>query len=398
MKFTKQLLSFAIAASLFSCSSDDDNRTINPGGTTTGIVGTELLGDITEDATLSASVQYTLAGSVTVREGVTLTIQPGTTIQARSGRTDVFLAVERGARLVAQGTATNPITFTSDAAEPRAGDWGGIVIAGRARSNKGSDVQSEVAGLLYGGNDDSDSSGILSYVIAEYTGAKINGDSEFNGVSLFGVGSGTILNNIVISNGSDDGIEFFGGTVNATNIYCGNIGDDMFDWTEGYSGTITNAFGVRNNGFSIASDDPRGIEGDSNGSDATAMPISTPTLNNVTILNLDSSTPLTAGAEIRRGTEATINNVLFAAYGGASFGNRIDTVDGKGNGVLTLTNASAQGNVGMDKADSTINGTVAIVTDVVTVPADNTVVIESGVGADLSAFDWANRTFSVVAQ
>ena len=399
MKFTKQLLSFAIVASLFSCSSDDDNRTINPGGTTaTGITGTQLLGDITEDATLLASVQYTLAGSVTVKDGVTLTIQPGTTIQARSGRTDVFLAVERGGRLVAQGTATNPITFTSDAAAPRAGDWGGIVIAGRARSNAGENVQSEVAGLLYGGNDDFDSSGILSYVIAEYTGAKINGDSEFNGISLFGVGSGTILNNIVISNGSDDGIEFFGGTVNATNIYCGNIGDDMFDWTEGYSGTITNAFGVRNNGFTVASDDPRGIEGDSNGSDATALPISTPTLNNVTILNLDPSTPLTAGAEIRRGTVATINNVLFAAYGGASFANRIDTVDGRGDGVLTLTNASAQGNVGMDKADSTINGTVEVVTDVVTVPADNTVEITAGIGADLSAFDWANRTFSVVAQ
>lgn len=398
MKLTKQLLSFAIVVSLFACSSDDDNRTINPGGTTVGVNGTELLGDITEDVTLRASVDYTLAGSVTVKDGVTLTIEAGTTIKAKSGRTDVFLAVERGGKLVAQGTAINPITFTSDAVTPRAGDWGGLVIAGKASSNKGLDVQSEVAGLLYGGTDNNDNSGVLSYVIAEYTGAKINGDSEFNGISLFGVGSGTILNNIVISNGSDDGIEFFGGTVNVTNIYCSNIGDDMFDWTEGYSGTITNAFGVRNNGFLIASDDPRGIEGDSNGADATALPISTPTLNNVTILNLDSNTPLTGGAEIRRGTVATINNVLFAAYGGASFGNRIDTVDGKGDGRLTVTNATAQGNVGMDKADSTINGTVAIVTDAVTVPADNTVEITAGVGADLSAFAWANISFSVTAQ
>ncbi len=394
MKKLKGFILLALAIVVASCSSDDDNRTItppNPGNNT----AEDLEGDITTDTKLLAATEYTLTGSLTVKEGVTLTIEPGTVIKAKSGRTDVFLAVERGAKLIAKGTADMPIKFTSDASSPAAGDWGGIVLAGKASSNKGTDVQTEVAGLLYGGNEDNDNSGELSYVIAEYTGAKINGEQEFNGISFFGVGSGTVVNNIVVSNGNDDGIEFFGGSVNVTNVYCANIADDMFDWTGGYTGTITNAFGVRNNGFDAATDDPRGIEGDSNSSDATAAPISTPTLNNVTILNLNPSVELKAGAEIRRGTQATINNILFAAYGDASFGNRIDTKDDKGDGSLTITNAFAQGNVGDDKDGSTISGTVEIVTDGITVSADNTVEAKAGVGADLSAFDWANPSFVV---
>ena len=395
MKTLKKLLLVATLVSILSCSSDDDGRTIDPGNGENPITGNELKGVISEDATLLASVEYTLTGSFTIKEGATLTIEPGTVIKAKSGRTDVFLAIERGAKLIAKGTATNPIKFTSDASSPKAGDWGGIVIAGKAKSNKGTDVQSEVAGLLYGGSDDTDNSGELSYIIAEYTGAKINGEQEFNGISFFGVGNGTVVNNIVISNGNDDGIEFFGGSVNVTNIYCANIADDMFDWTGGYTGTITNAFGVRNDGFDAATDDPRGIEGDSNSSNATAAPISTPTLKNVTILNLNPDVALKAGAEIRRGTQAIISNILFAAYGNASFGNRIDTKDDKGNGVLTISNASAQGNVGDDKEGGTITGVVTVITDGITVPSDNTVNTKTGVGADLSAFDWANQSFVV---
>ncbi|AJR02938.1 hypothetical protein [Siansivirga zeaxanthinifaciens] len=395
MKTLKNLFLIATVISIFSCSTVDDNRTIDPGQGENPITGNELNGNITTDSKLLASVEYTITGSLTVKSGATLTIEPGTVIKARSGRTDVFLAVERGAKLIAKGTAAKPIRFTSDATSPKAGDWGGIVIAGKASSNKGTDVQSEVAGLLYGGTVNDDDSGELSYIIAEYTGAKINGEQEFNGISFFGVGSKTIVNNIVVSDGNDDGVEFFGGTVNVNNVYCANIGDDMFDWTEGYSGTITNAFGVRNDGFDTASNDPRGLEGDSNSADITALPISKPTLKNVTILNLNPDVALTGGAEIRRGTEATIDNILFAAYGTASFGNRIDTADGNGNGILTITNAFAQGNVGNDKIGGAITGTVTTITDGITVPSNNTITTKTGVGADLSAFAWANRTFVV---
>ncbi|GGZ88846.1 hypothetical protein [Algibacter mikhailovii] len=395
MKTLRNLFIIPLATLIIGCSSDDSNRTIDPPNDGGDIIGSELIGDITADSKLLASVDYIMTGSVTVKAGATLTIEPGTTIKAKSGRTDVFLAVERGAKLIAKGTASNPIVFTSDASSPKAGDWGGLVLAGKAPSNKGLDVQSEVAGLLYGGTETNDNSGELSYVIAEYTGAKINGEQEFNGISFFGIGNQTVVNNIVVSNGNDDGIEFFGGTVNVTNVYCANIADDMFDWTGGYTGTITNAFGVRNQGFDAATDDPRGIEGDSNSSDATAAPISTPTLNNVTILNLNPDVQLKAGAEIRRGTVATINNIFFAAYGSASYGNRIDTKDDKGNGFLTVLNANAQGNVGDDKEGGAINGTVTEITDGFTVPADNTIEFKAGIGADLTAFDWANQSFVV---
>lgn len=397
MKTLKTLIFAACAATVMSCSSDDDNREITPPEGGNGeITGSELVGEITEDSKLLASIEYTITGSLTVKEGATLTIEPGTVIKAKSGRTDVFLAIERGAKLIAKGTASDPIIFTSDDSSPKAGDWGGIVLAGKASSNKGDNVQSEVAGLFYGGTTNDDNSGELSYVIAEYTGAKINGESEFNGISFFGVGSGTVVNNIVVNNGNDDGIEFFGGSVNVTNVFCSNIADDMFDWTEGYTGTVTNAFGVRNDGFDTASEDPRGIEGDSNGSDNAAAPISMPTLNNVTILNLNPGVALKAGAEIRRGTVATIDNILFAAYGSASFGNRIDTADDNGNGTLTITNSYAQGSVGEDKVGGDINGEITVIEDGITVSADNTVTSKNGVGADLSAFEWANPSFKVV--
>ncbi|WFO15402.1 hypothetical protein M601_016540 [Cellulophaga baltica 4] len=153
--------------------------------------------------------------------------------------------------------------------------------------------------------------------------------------------------------------------------------------------------GVRNDDFDVASEDPRGIEGDSNGNDATAAPISMPTLNNVTILNLNPGVALKAGAEIRRGTVATINNLLFATYGSASFGNRIDTADDNGNGTLTITEAYAQGNVGEDKIGGDITGAITVIEDGITVTADNTVTAKAGVGADLTAFDWASPSFVV---
>ncbi|QWX83231.1 hypothetical protein H0I23_12310 [Cellulophaga sp. HaHaR_3_176] len=397
MKTLKTLLLTACAISIISCSSDDENREIIAPEEPTGeITGSELTGEITEDSKLLASIEYTITGSLTVKEGATLTIEAGTVIKARSGRTDIFLAVERGAKLIAKGTAASPIIFTSDATTPKEGDWGGIVLAGKAPTNEGTDVQSEVAGLLYGGTVSDDDSGELSYIIAEYTGAKIGGEQEFNGISFFGVGNGTIVNNIVVNNGNDDGIEFFGGTVNVTNVFCSNIADDMFDWTGGYSGTITNAFGVRNDGFDVASEDPRGIEGDSNGNDVTATPISMPTLNNVTILNLNPGVALKAGAEIRRGTVAAINNVLFATYGSASFDNRVDTADGNGNGTVTFTEAYAQGTVGEDNVGGDINGEFSVIVDGITVSADNTVSAKAGVGADLSAFDWASPSFVVI--
>ncbi len=393
----KQILSIlAIVAFAFtSCDKDDDTSGGDDGvkviSSQEDIVPGALEGEIQGNVTLFKDTEYLLTGSLLVKEGYELTIQAGTTVKVSAGETDTYLAVEQGAKLLAAGTATDPITFTSNAVSPAAGDWGGIVLAGKTQTNKGDSVQSEVAGLNYGmpagEADPADDSGVLTYVITEYTGAKINGDAEFNGLSLYTVGTGTTINNIVIKNGADDGIEFFGSTVSVENILCVNIADDMFDFTGGYTGTVTNAFGVREDGFNIATDDPRGIEGDSNSSDNTATPVSEPTFEGVTILNLNKTIPLKAGAEIRRGTNATINNAAFIAYDGAEFGNLIDTKDDKGNGTLTITNAYKQGTVGDNKVGGAITGDVVEDADMFD-GSD----VEDGRGADLGEFAWSGYT------
>ncbi|MEI6866258.1 hypothetical protein [Flavicella sp.] len=392
----KSILSIlAIAIFVFtSCNSDDDDDDTIPGvfnGIITeqaDIVPGDLYGEVQANVTLYKGTDYVLTGALLVKEGYTLTIEAGVTIVATAGETDTYLAVEQGAKLIAAGTATDPITFTSDAENPAAGDWGGIVVAGKTQTNKGDSVQSEVAGLNYGKPaseaDSADNSGVLTYIIAEYTGAKINGDQEFNGLSLYTVGSGTTINNIVIKYGADDGIEFFGGTVDVDNVLCVNIADDMFDFTGGYTGTITNAFGVREDGFTLATDDPRGIEGDSNSSDPTATPISAPTFEGVTILNLNQTVELMAGAEIRRGSIATINNAVFIAYGDASFGHLIDTKDDSGDGTLTITNAYKMGNVGENNVGGTINGMVIEDTNLF-----DGINVASEKGADFSVFSWS---------
>lgn len=381
----KSILSIFAATALFvACTSDDDNG--SKGGETIN-----QSGDITVNTTWSPEDEILISGPVVVKDGVTLTIEAGTTIMVEAGRTDTYLAVEQGAVLEAVGTATSPIKFTSNAANPAAGDWGGIVIAGKTQTNKGDSVESEVAGLQYGKSAAEavadDYSGKLKYIIAEYTGAKINGDQEFNGLSLYTVGSKTEIENIVIKNGADDGIEFFGGTVSVDNILCVNIADDMFDFTGGYTGTITNAFGVREAGFDLATDDPRGIEGDSNSSDGTATPVSEPTFNGVTILNLNTNVALKSGAEIRRGTNATINGAAFIAATGASFGNLIDTADDSGNGTLTISNAYKMGNVGDNKVGGAITGDVTEEADLF----DGAV--KSNRGADFLVFAWSNYSF-----
>lgn len=407
---SKIVLLYAATITFFSCTKVTDDeitkqdtqnqvsntvfKSINDIPNLTELAGTELPTKISSNTRLVASKVYQLNGPVVVKSGAVLAIEAGTTIKANYGATDVYIAVERGGRIFARGNRFAPIRFTSSNPNPEEGDWGGLSIAGNAENNAGTDVTSEVGGILYGGTTNDDYSGELDYVIFEYTGARINGEQEFNGLSLYSVGSKTVLKNIVIRYGADDGIEFFGGNVDVENLFCQNIADDMFDFTQGYTGTITNAFGVRNNGFDRKTEDSRGIEGDSNDSNATAPPISRPTFNNVTILNLNTTTPLKAGAEIRRGTQAIINNILFAAAPNASFENRIDTHDSKGIGYLSLKNAYAQGNVGSDNVGGAISGSVSVTTDGIMV-SGNTVTSKAGVGADLTKFAWSNPVFWV---
>ena len=316
-----------VLSSVFtSCSDDDENN--GPSVPETGV----LVGNITENTTLNAGTLYTLRGAVYVKPGVTLTIPAGTIIEADTAFDKVaFLGVEMGAKVNAQGTAANPIVFTSDSAAPAPGDWGGIVICGKAVTNLGTNVTAEVTGLTYGGTDGADDSGIYSHIIVEYSGNKINDDAEFNGVTFYAAGSQTVVNNILVYMGSDDGFEWFGGSVNGTNLAAIGCEDDSFDWTEGWNGTVSNLYSDQSDAIGVSSDS-RGIEADNNQTNPLLAPISNPTLSNVTLIGRGLADVAKEGAIwLRRGTHATISNVYIADFksvaSGAGFGINFDGTD-----------------------------------------------------------------------
>ncbi|MFV0304297.1 MAG: hypothetical protein ACK5IC_02290 [Moheibacter sp.] len=384
----KLFFPFAIISALFvtSCSSDDDDN----GGTTEtadGIITSvtdvdfnpsKLEGSVQGNITLNASTAYTLTGALTVEDGYTLTIEAGTVVKAEAGGTDVYIAIKQGAKIDAQGTASAPIKFTSATTAPTAGDWGGIMIIGKAKTNAGSEAMTEVAGIAYGGDNDADNSGVLKYIITEYTGARIDGLSEFNGITFYAVGSETTVENIVVRHTDDDGIEFFGGTVDVNNVLIVNNKDDMFDWTEGYTGTLTNLYGIREAGYEDVTEDPRGIEGDSNSNNNAATPVAFPTINNISIVNKSSIT-MSDAIKIRRGSGAIISNAYI--YSSASgFSDVIDLSDSSGDAAPT-TNIDYTVEGGLDGSD--VNNPVeATLTE-----------STSNSGTATSVFSWTGYSF-----
>lgn len=289
-----------------SCDNEDDPITPT---TPTGIAGNpnDFKGEVKsgEKVTLDATKVYKLTGGVIVKDGGQLIIPAGTKIESTGG-TAAFVTVEQGGKIFANGTASAPVVFTSPSGA--AGSWGGIVIAGKAPINKGTTASTEVGNATYGGTVANDNSGSLTYVRIEHSGAIYTGEKEFNGLSLFGVGSGTTISNISILNGADDGIEFFGGTVNVSNIISVGNEDDAFDWTEGWKGTATNVYSKRRaNGIGN-----RGIEADNNSENNNAEPRSNPTIKNATFIGAESGE--SDGIKLRVGTYATIDNVVLSNW------------------------------------------------------------------------------------
>ena len=236
-----------------------------------------LQGAVSTDVTLDASVAYTLNSSYIVQDGAKLTIPAGTKITARDGGTGVYIAVLQGGEIDIQGTEANPVVIASASGNP--GDWGGLTICGNATTSAGVDATAEIGGFIYGGSNDTESSGSVKNLVLKGTGAQINSESQYNGVSLYAVGSGTVLENIAVINGDDDGIEFFGGSVSVTNIYLENNSDDAVDWTEGWNGSVTNAYISHTvEGFSTV------FEGDK----ANGMPVFT----NITAISTVNGTAL----------------------------------------------------------------------------------------------------------
>lgn len=207
-----------------------------------------LKGDFSEDVTLVAGQTYAIDGEVNFLDGATLTIPAGTTLYGKTASS--YLAINAGAKIDAQGTADNPIIFTSaqdnagTSSKDAQGEWGGLTIIGKAPIHGGTKTY-EAGTQVGGGNDAADNSGTLKYVIIKHTGFEVETDKELNGLSLLAVGSGTTISDIAVLGGADDGIEIWGGTVDLKNVYVYNAADDSLDTDSGYTGTIDNAVVVQ---------------------------------------------------------------------------------------------------------------------------------------------------------
>ena len=285
-----------------------------------------LSGVYTTDVTIGPSVceNFLLEGPVFIGEsgsGVvnsnTLTIEPGTTIYGDSG-TKALLAIQRGAKIMAQGTAAAPIIFTSanNDGERARSDWGGLILNGQAPINNcwtpdgGEDsaceVEAEGDAGLYGGSNAADNSGVLEYVRIEFGGIEFSPDNEVNGLALQGVGSGTTLSYIQVHRNKDDGIEFFGGTVNVDHLVLTGSGDDSLDWTDGWQGSASHVCIEQ-----TADLGDRGIEADNREGEHNAAPRSGPTLSNFSIKGQGTDR---VGLTLRRGTGVTMSGMAVGGF------------------------------------------------------------------------------------
>ena len=391
----------ALCALTFSCNDDDGGGT--PPQTKDGVISsqsdvdldpTDLKGQITTNIVLSSAQDWTLTGPLSVASGGSLTIDAGTTIKAQAGGTNVFIAVEQGADIFVNGTAAAPVRMTSSAATPASGDWGGLLIMGNAPISGGGTATTEVVDFTYGGTEPTDDSGDITYLIVEYTGARINGDKEFNGVTFYGVGSGTTVNHLAVLYGDDDAVEWFGGSVSVSNLLVANAKDDMFDWTQGYVGqNNTNFYGIRQAGFVAVTSDPRGIEADGNldGNSPADNNQSNPRIDGITIIH-NAAVEMSDMVKIRRGSGAVITNLYVALGAGASAGDLIDFYDAKGVATdATTVSGTANTANGLDITDIKKSGT----SDGVTLTTAAATAITAGTTPSVatSIFAWTGFNF-----
>ncbi len=270
---------------------------------------------------------WILKGYVYVTEGATITFEAGCIIKSDITEKGALI-IERGAKLNASGTAANPIVFTSGkAVGSRApGDWGGIILLGKAPTNRPLDPAPTIEGGVgrqYGGTDPLDESGILRYVRIEYAGIAAEPGSEINGLTCGGVGSGTIIENVQVSFGNDDAFEFFGGTVNAKNLVAFATADDDFDFDFGYTGKIQFGVSCRKPDFVDAGDAGNGIECDNDGSGTTATPRTKPQLSNFTIVGPNNAAGTAGNHNFsnrwRRATNFLLRNSILMGHPDAGF-------------------------------------------------------------------------------
>lgn len=325
----RSLLLLALGMTLFatSCTKKADIGTIEP-PLTNG--ATEVSGDISTNTTWSADKIYLLKGFVYVTNGATLTIEPGTIIKGDKASKGTLI-ITRGAKIAAVGTVDKPIVFTSSfAAGTRAGgDWGGIIILGKAPVNQAGTVQIEggldakgdaAKYIQYGGTDVNDNSGTLKYVRIEYAGVPFSPDNEINGLTLGGVGAGTTIDYVEVYRSGDDAFEWFGGTVNAKHLLAIGTLDDDFDTDFGFSGKIQYGVAQRYNTLADVSGS-NAFESDNDASGSDFTPKTSAVFSNMTLIgpHINASTSNVNAnhqhaAQIRRNSSISILNSVFSGF------------------------------------------------------------------------------------
>jgi len=352
---------------------------------------------ITADRFLANDTLYVLDGKTYVTNNATLILQEGTHVEAVKKSTNdsaSALIVTRGSQLFAAGTPSDPIVFTSHEATPATGDWGGIVLLGNAPLNRadatieGINLPSVPAGVdvNYGGGgaglgDVNHSAGQLEYLIIEYGGAAIATDNELNGLTLGGVGAGTILNHIEVAYGNDDAFEFFGGTVNASYLFALAPDDDAFDFDFGYSGHIQYALSVLDAGENYSAN-PNGIESDNNATGAPDAPRTKAVISNLTVIGVETSSQaatlgLLNGAQFRRHSSYEVRNSIFLGFPTG----------------LNLASAGSQADVA-NFNHNLVHGFSAVINpSTITLPTSNGQYVSSNANTDIQLADPFNGDF-----
>jgi hypothetical protein len=307
-----------------------------------------IQGTYTQDLHLTSNFEYVIAGGVFIggdnANSATLTLDAGVKTYGQSGLD--FIVINRGSKIMANGTASAPVIMTSandaTATSTTRSQWGGLIINGNAPINGCTtgtlcEANGEGSTGVYGGNNAHDNSGSLKYVQVKYAGFNITPENELNGIAFQGVGDGTVVDYVQVHNSSDDGVEFFGGTVNLKHIVLTGNQDDSLDWTSGWKGK--GQFIV----IKATDSGDHGFEADNNATNRDALPRSQPKLANITMLG---NANVTGGMLLREGTGANLSNVVMQGYGAecididhsATFlaaGGAANTL----NGVLTMTNS-----------------------------------------------------------
>lgn len=391
-----------------------DETGIDCGGSCEPCTGSiNVSGMITVSTTWTSNNIYHLAGKVVVDDGIILIIEPGTIIKGNEGAGSLAsaLVIARGGKLMAEGTADQPIIFTTVKDNIEVGQtagtnlnendnalWGGLIILGYAKGSfKGNVTEVQIEGIpagdtwgLYGGDDDTDNSGTIKYISIRHGGAEIGEGNEINGLTLGAVGNGTVIDNVEVVGNLDDGIEFFGGTVSPTNLLVWAQGDDGLDIDQAYAGTITNAMVI----LGISSDHAMEIDGPEGAYKAQF------TLDGITIKG-NADTPAGEYADYRSLAMGHTNNIY--AYG---FKESSDVeLDNNGvsqnflDGNLTFKSWEVVGfdnTIFKEKVAKDANGDpteekVILDPDFTTRAATWTTQVDEGsqtVGADISVFDW----------